>query len=98
MKNKAVVSERGTITIPEYIRNLAGIHPGDLIEFNPQRNRIILRHLIVKHPDEGSLMNSKEWEKFDELVQRQLKKGRYTSYGSLEKAKLHSRKLMRKRV
>lgn len=98
MKNKAVVSERGTITIPEYIRNLAGIHPGDLIEFSPQRNRIILRHLIVKQPEEGSLMNSKEWEKFDELVQRQLKKGSYTSYGSLEKAKLHSRKLMRKRA
>jgi len=98
MKNKTVVSERGTITIPECIRNLSGIHQGDLIEFSPQRNKIILQRLIVKRSDEENLMNGNEWEKFDELAQRQLKKSQYTSYDSLEKAKEHSRKLMRKKT
>ncbi len=97
MRDRAVVSERGTITIPEYIRNLAGIHPGDLIKFRPKRNRIILQHLVVKYPEEENLMSSSEWEKFDALVQKQVKKGQYASYNSLTKAKLHSRKLMRQK-
>ena len=38
MKKRAVVSERGTITIPEPIRKIANIHPGDLIEFEPHKD------------------------------------------------------------
>lgn len=97
MKNRAVVSERGTITIPEAIRKLAHIHPGDLIEFEPEKNRIILKHLIVKHTGGETFMAENEWDKFDKLVQEQLKKGRYTSYRVLNKAKEHSRKLQRRK-
>lgn len=97
MKNRAVVSERGTITIPEAIRKLAHIHPGDLIEFEPEKDRIILKHLIVKHPGEETFMDDSEWDKFDKLTQAQLKRGKYTSYSNLNKAKEHSRKLMRKK-
>lgn len=96
MKDKAIVTERGTITIPEYIRNLAGIHPGDLIEFKPMKNRILMQQLVVKRPEEEDFMSGSEWEKFDKLVQRQVRKGQYTSYRDLDKAKLHSRKLMHK--
>jgi AbrB family looped-hinge helix DNA binding protein len=97
MKNRAVVSERGTITIPEPIREIVDIHPGDLIEFTPQKDRIILRHLVVEYPEEKSLMTNSEWKKFDRLIQDQLKKERYRSYDDTDKAKLHSRRLMRKR-
>lgn len=96
MKDRAVVSERGTITIPEPIREASHIHPGDLIEFKPERNRIILRHLIVKQSEEEVFMSDNDWEKFDKLVQNQKKKAQFTSYVHLEKAKLHSRKLIRK--
>lgn len=96
MRDRAIVSERGTITIPEPIREVAHIHPGDLIEFKPGRNRIILRHLVVKRLGEGSFMDSSEWDKFDKLVQRQMEKGQYTSYSELSKAKQHSRKLLKK--
>lgn len=94
MRDRAIVSERGTITIPEPIREVAHIHPGDLIEFKPERNRIILRHLVVKHIDDETFMDSSEWDKFDKLAQRQLVKGQYTSYSELSKAKQHSRKLL----
>lgn len=97
MKDRAVVSERGTITIPEPIREAAHIHPGDLIEFKPERNRIILRHLVIKQSGEEAFMSDSDWEKFDKLVQNQKKKAQFTSYTDLEKAKLHSRKLMRKK-
>lgn len=97
MKNKALVSERGTITIPEPIREAAHIHPGDLIEFYPQKNRIILKHLIVRHSAEETFMNDYEWDKFDKLVHKQLSKGQYKSYTDLEAAKRHSHKLIHKK-
>lgn len=97
MKDRAIVSERGTVTIPEPIRQIAHIHPGDLIEFKTLKNRIILSHLVVRSAgEETSLINS-DWQKFDKLVRRQLKKGQYKSYGDTDKAKTHSRQLMRKR-
>ncbi len=96
MKNRAIVSERGTVTIPEPIREEADIHPGDIIEFKPEKNRIILKHLLVKQPDEEDVMSHSEWEKFDKLIQKQLKSGRYTGYVDLEKARQHSRRLMKK--
>ncbi len=94
IKDRAIVSERGTVTIPEQIREIAHIHTGDIIEFKPQKNRIILRHLIVRPPEEENFMSNSDWGKFDKVVQKQLKKKQYTSYADLDKAKAHSRKLM----
>lgn len=97
MKNRAVVSARGTITIPEPIRKLAHIRPGDLIEFKPEKDRIVLKHLvIVKHPEEA-LITESEWDKFDKLVRAQVRSGQYKSYADLTKAKLHSRILLHKK-
>lgn len=97
MKNRAVVSERGTVTIPEPIRESANIQPGDLIEFEAfNSERIILKHLVVKRAGEETFMSAHEWDRFDTLVQKQLKKGKYTHYADLKKAKAHSRKLMHK--
>ena len=93
MKKRAIVSERGTVTIPASIRKIARIHPGDLVEFETHKNGILIRQLIVKHPKEENLMDDSEWEEFDKMVKRQLKKGEYTSYTNLEKAKEHSRRL-----
>jgi AbrB family looped-hinge helix DNA binding protein len=87
------VSERGTVTIPASIRKIANLHPGDLVEFETRENGIIIRQLIVKHPEEESFMSDSEWEKFDKFVKEQLKEGEYTSYTDLEKAKEHSRRL-----
>ena len=97
MKDRAIVSDRGTITIPEPIRHMAHIRPGDLIEFKPLRNRIILRHLVFRRPTEERFMTNSDWAKFDKLVRRQIKKGQYKSYSDLDQAKAHSSKLMHKR-
>jgi len=93
MKKRAVISERGTITIPEAIRKIAHIRPGDLIEFEPRKDDIILRRLLVTRAEEERFMSNDEWGKFEEMVRKQLKKGEYTSYTDLEKAKGHSRRL-----
>lgn len=97
MRNRAVVSERGTVTIPEPIREAVHIHPGDLIEFYPRGDQIILKHLVVKSPKDESFMSDNEWDKFDRLVHRQLKRGQFKGYSDLKQAKLHSHKLLRKK-
>lgn len=97
MKNRAVVSARGTITIPETVREAAHISPGDIIEFKPEKNRIILTHLIVRQPEAKPFISDNEWEKFDKLLQTQMKNAQFKSYTDLEEAKQHSRKLMRKK-
>ncbi len=93
MKKRAVVSERGTITIPEPIRKIANIHPGDLIEFEPYKDDIILRRLLVTRAEEEKFMSDDEWDKFEKMVKQQLKNGEYTGYTDFEKAKEHSRRL-----
>lgn len=98
MRNKTVVSERGTVTIPGPVRKAAHIQPGDLIEFQTRgRYKIILRRLVVRRPEEEGFISSGDWEKFDKLVREQLKKGQYTGYSDLEKAKQHSAGLMGKK-
>ena len=86
------MSERGTVTIPANIRKMANLYPGDIVEFETIENGIIIRQLIVE-PSGKSFMSDSEWEKFDKLVKKQLKKGEYTSYIDIKKAKEHSRRL-----
>lgn len=95
MKNMAVVSERGTVTIPNTIRRTARIRPGDLLEFKPQGNSVILRHMIVRGAGKENPLSDNEWDKFDKLVNKQLREGAYKSYGDIKQAKSHSRRLMR---
>ncbi len=97
MKNRAVVSERGTVTIPGPVREKAGIHPGDIIEFHPRGHDIVLKHLVVKHSQENSFLTDDEWNVFDGLVQKQLKNNQYTAYDDLKKAAVHSRRLTGKK-
>ena len=94
MKNRVIVSERGTVTIPQAIREAVNLHPGDLVEFEPRKNEVILKHLIVKQR-EDSFMSDEDWEKFDRLVKKQLATGKYVSYQDLDKAGKHSRRLKR---
>ena len=91
---KATVSSRGQITIPGEVRDIAHIHAGDILEFEPHKDSIIVKRLIVKRPGDEKLMSIVEWKEFDRLVKKQLKLGQYTAYSDIGKAKRHSKKLM----
>src|SRR3989339_2107393 len=94
MKSMAVVSERGAVTIPNAVRRAARIRPGDLIEFKPQGDSVILRHMIVKGIEKEDALSDNEWNDFDKLVNKQLKEGAYKTYSGIRQAKSHSRGLM----
>jgi hypothetical protein len=66
-----------------------------LIEFAPQKDRIILKHLVVKDSGGEAYLSGAEWNKLDEQVRRQVKSRRYKSYTDLDRAKQHSRNLAR---
>ncbi|MBU1486774.1 AbrB/MazE/SpoVT family DNA-binding domain-containing protein [bacterium] len=95
MRNRAVVSNRGTVTIPDAIRKMANIRPGDLVEFESQQDNVVLRRLMVKRADEEEFMNDDEWQEFDRLVKKQIASKEYTSYEDLNEAKRHSRRLLK---
>lgn len=38
---KAIVSEKGQVTIPKTIRARLGIHPGQILEFKEEKGRLI---------------------------------------------------------
>ena len=47
---RAVLSEKGQITIPKPLRESVGIHPGEELEFEEDRGRIILKRVEVSNP------------------------------------------------
>ncbi|MBU1488027.1 hypothetical protein KKH56_08295 [bacterium] len=46
--------------------------------------------------EEDDFLTPEEWDKLDTLVEKQLQAGEYTEYKSLDKARGHSRKRMKK--
>lgn len=40
---KATVSEKGQVTIPKRLRERLGIHPGEVLEFEAERGRLVAR-------------------------------------------------------
>ncbi|MFH0775527.1 MAG: AbrB/MazE/SpoVT family DNA-binding domain-containing protein [bacterium] len=94
MRSKAVVSERGTVTLPHPVRKAAHIKPGDLVEFELKREVVILRRLIVKRAEEV-FMSDDKWKEFNKLVKKQIEAKECTLYEDLEEAKGHSERLSR---
>lgn len=67
---KAIVSQKGQVTIPKSVRTKLGLRPGTVIEFDAERGRLIGRKAIERDVvDEvyGSLTMS---ESVDEYIER----------------------------
>lgn len=47
---KAVVSEKGQVTIPKPLRDRLGIRPGQVLEFNEERGRLVGRKVSNEDP------------------------------------------------
>lgn len=47
---KAVVSERGQVTIPNALRTRLGIRPGSVLEFDADRGRLVARKAADRSP------------------------------------------------
>ena len=47
---KAVVSEKGQVTIPKRLRDRLGIRPGQLLEFDEEGGNLVARKATVHNP------------------------------------------------
>lgn len=47
---KSVVSEKGQVTIPKELRDRLGIRPGQVLDFEAERGRLIARKAIAEDP------------------------------------------------
>lgn len=47
---KAVVSEKGQVTIPKRLRDRLGIRPGQLLEFDEEGGNLVARKATVQNP------------------------------------------------
>jgi antitoxin PrlF len=50
---KAVVSEKGQVTIPKRLRDRLGIRSGQVLEFREERGRLVAVKLNVEDPIES---------------------------------------------
>ncbi len=50
---KAVVSQKGQVTIPKKLRDRLGIRPGELLDFQEEGGRLVARKSAVRDPLEG---------------------------------------------
>jgi antitoxin PrlF len=47
---KSVVSEQGRVTIPKELRDRLGIGPGQVLDFDSERGRLVARKVWAKDP------------------------------------------------
>ncbi len=47
---KAVVSEKGQVTIPKALRDRLGIRPGEVLDFEAERGRLVARKRLAEDP------------------------------------------------
>jgi AbrB family looped-hinge helix DNA binding protein len=47
---KSVVSEKGQVTIPKELRDRLGIRPGQVLDFEAERGRLVARKVTTEDP------------------------------------------------
>jgi antitoxin PrlF len=48
--NRAIVSEKGQVTIPKEVRTRLGIKAGSVLEFEAERGRLVARKAVARDP------------------------------------------------
>ncbi|MGH2655902.1 MAG: AbrB/MazE/SpoVT family DNA-binding domain-containing protein [Actinomycetota bacterium] len=66
---KAVVSERGQVTIPKAIRDRLGIRPGTELDFEADRGRLVARKVNAQDPVDAVYGILKTDRSTDEIIE-----------------------------
>ncbi len=67
---KAIVSEKGQVTIPKAVRTKLGLRPGSVIEFQADRGRLIGRKTAGRDAIDELYGSLKMDEPVDEFIER----------------------------
>jgi antitoxin PrlF len=66
---KAVVSEKGQVTIPKPLRDRLGIRAGQVLDFDEDHGRLVGRKVVAKDPLEAVWGTLKLDRSVDELIE-----------------------------
>jgi AbrB family looped-hinge helix DNA binding protein len=66
---KAIVSEKGQVTIPKRLRDRLGIRPGQVLEFEEDEGRLVARKTAVRDPFEAVYGSLKLGKSTDEIME-----------------------------
>ena len=67
---KAIVSEKGQVTIPKSLRDRLGIKPGQALEFEAQRGKLVARKANAVDPVDAAFGAFPSDEPTDEIIDR----------------------------
>lgn len=66
---RAIVSEKGQVTIPKAIRERLGIRPGTELDFQAERGRLVARKLNAEDPVDAVYGILKTDRSTDEIIE-----------------------------
>jgi antitoxin PrlF len=69
MSMKAIVSEKGQVTIPKRLRERLGIRPGSVLDFEEDKGKLVARKSAVEHPVDSLCGILKTDSTTDELME-----------------------------
>ena len=67
---KAVVSEKGQVTIPKQIRERLGIRPGVILDFEASEGRLVARKSVDRTPVDELYGTLQMPESVDDYIER----------------------------
>lgn len=67
---KAIVSEKGQVTIPKAVRTTLGLRPGTVLEFEAEGGRLVARKLTERSPVDDVWGTLEMSESVDEFIER----------------------------
>jgi AbrB family looped-hinge helix DNA binding protein len=67
---KAIVSEKGQVTIPKRLRDRLGIKPGQTLEFEAQRGKLVARKAEAVDPVDAAFGVFQSDEATDDFIDR----------------------------
>lgn len=65
---KAIVSEKGQVTIPKPLRDRMGIRPGEVLEFSEERGCLLARKALERDPVDALYGSLKLDRSVDEMI------------------------------
>lgn len=65
---KAIVSERGQVTIPKGVRDRLGIRPGQALDFEAEDGRLVARKILAVDPVDAAFGILKGLPSTDEII------------------------------
>lgn len=79
----AKITSKGQVVIPQEIRKKVGLKPGDLVEFEVEGDRIIIKPLITV-PRSQAWFWTEKWQRLERKAEEDMKKGRTEAFENLD--------------